>query len=97
MGYNSVVIADSTSRWGEALREISSSMGELPGGEFLLSMINLTFVNSQRVDTQPIWDLDCHPSMNVREECSALAAMIELGVPPLSAQSPLQGETSVTP
>ncbi len=33
MGLNAVVIADSTSRWAEALREISSRMRELPAEE----------------------------------------------------------------
>ncbi len=31
MGYNTLLVADSTSRWAEALREISGSMGEMPG------------------------------------------------------------------
>ncbi|MBO3799059.1 MAG: V-type ATP synthase subunit A [Thermoproteota archaeon] len=33
MGYNVVLIADSTSRWAEALRELSLRMEELPGEE----------------------------------------------------------------
>lgn len=33
MGYHTVVIADSTSRWAEALREFSSRSGELPAEE----------------------------------------------------------------
>jgi V/A-type H+-transporting ATPase subunit A len=33
MGYNVVLITDSTSRWAEALRELSSRMEELPGEE----------------------------------------------------------------
>ncbi|MEA1904144.1 MAG: V-type ATP synthase subunit A [Actinomycetota bacterium] len=32
-GYDIVVLADSTSRWGEALREVSSRLEELPGEE----------------------------------------------------------------
>ena len=31
MGNNVSLLADSTSRWGEALREISTSLGEAPG------------------------------------------------------------------
>lgn len=31
MGYNVSMIADSTSRWAEALREISGNLGETPG------------------------------------------------------------------
>lgn len=33
MGYNVAVLADSTSRWAEALREISSRLEEMPGEE----------------------------------------------------------------
>lgn len=33
MGYNVLFLADSLSRWAEALREISSSLGEMPGEE----------------------------------------------------------------
>jgi V/A-type H+-transporting ATPase subunit A len=33
MGYDVVVLADSTSRWGEALREISGRLEEMPGEE----------------------------------------------------------------
>jgi V/A-type H+/Na+-transporting ATPase subunit A len=33
MGYDAVLIADSTSRWAEALREIASRTGELPAEE----------------------------------------------------------------
>lgn len=33
MGYHAVVIADSTSRWAEALRELASRTGELPAEE----------------------------------------------------------------
>jgi V/A-type H+-transporting ATPase subunit A len=33
MGYDVLVLADSTSRWGEALREISGRLEEMPGEE----------------------------------------------------------------
>jgi V/A-type H+-transporting ATPase subunit A len=33
MGYDVVLLADSTSRWGEALREISGRLEEMPGEE----------------------------------------------------------------
>ncbi len=33
MGYNAAVMADSTSRWAEAMREISSRLEEMPGEE----------------------------------------------------------------
>src|SRR3989449_10386134 len=33
MGYNVALMADSTSRWAEAMREISSRLEEMPGEE----------------------------------------------------------------
>jgi len=33
MGYNVAMMADSTSRWAEALREISGRLAEMPAGE----------------------------------------------------------------
>jgi V/A-type H+-transporting ATPase subunit A len=33
MGYDVIMLADSTSRWGEALREVSSRLEEIPGEE----------------------------------------------------------------
>lgn len=33
MGYHVALLIDSTSRWGEALREVSSRLGEMPGEE----------------------------------------------------------------
>lgn len=35
MGYNVSMMADSTSRWAEALREISGRLAEMPAGRFL--------------------------------------------------------------
>ena len=34
MGYNVAMMADSTSRWAEALREISGRLAEMPAGLF---------------------------------------------------------------
>jgi flagellar biosynthesis/type III secretory pathway ATPase len=39
MGYNVAMMADSTSRWAEALREISGRLAEMPAGWFT-SIIN---------------------------------------------------------
>ena len=33
MGYNTLLMGDSLTRWGEALRETSNRMGEMPGEE----------------------------------------------------------------
>ena len=35
MGYNVAMMADSTSRWAEALREISGRLAEMPAGWYL--------------------------------------------------------------
>ena len=37
MGYNVAMMADSTSRWAEALREISGRLAEMPAGSVILS------------------------------------------------------------
>ena len=34
MGYNVSMMADSTSRWAEALREISGRLAEMPAGTY---------------------------------------------------------------
>ncbi len=34
MGYNVAMMADSTSRWAEALREISGRLAEMPAGSY---------------------------------------------------------------
>ena len=36
MGYHVSMMADSTSRWAEALREISGRLAEMPAGTVLL-------------------------------------------------------------
>lgn len=38
MGYNVSMMADSTSRWAEALREISGRLAEMPAGKFDVSL-----------------------------------------------------------
>lgn len=40
MGYNVSMMADSTSRWAEALREISGRLAEMPAGQRLLVKCN---------------------------------------------------------
>lgn len=37
MGYNVSMMADSTSRWAEALREISGRLAEMPAGKLGVS------------------------------------------------------------
>lgn len=48
MGYDVAVIADSTSRWAEALREMSGRLEEMPGEE----------------GYRPIWSPVCPSFMN---------------------------------
>lgn len=56
MGYHVLLIADSLSRWAEALREISSSLEEIPGEEgyptYLASRLSGFFERSGVVQTE---------------------------------------------
>jgi V/A-type H+-transporting ATPase subunit A len=45
MGYDALVIADSTSRWAEALREIASRTGELPAEEGYPALLGPTLAS----------------------------------------------------
>ncbi len=53
MGYDVVLLADSTSRWGEALREISGRLEEMPGEEgypaYLAARLSEFYERSGRV------------------------------------------------
>jgi V/A-type H+-transporting ATPase subunit A len=53
MGYDVALIADSTSRWGEALREVSGRLEEMPGEEgypaYLLSRLAEFYERGGRV------------------------------------------------
>jgi V/A-type H+-transporting ATPase subunit A len=55
MGYNTAVMADSTSRWAEAMREISGRLEEMPGEEgypaYLASRLAEFYERSGRVVT----------------------------------------------
>jgi V/A-type H+-transporting ATPase subunit A len=60
MGYHVAVMADSTSRWAEALREISGRLEEMPAEEGFLLIYQVAFPNSMNElvmsNTQPsIW------------------------------------------
>jgi len=46
MGYNVAMMADSTSRWAEALREISGRLAEMPAG----SIPKLCFLDKFSID-----------------------------------------------
>jgi V/A-type H+/Na+-transporting ATPase subunit A len=56
MGYDVLVLADSTSRWGEALREVSSRLEEIPGEEgypaYLASRLSEFYERAGRVSCQ---------------------------------------------
>ncbi|MEC7365389.1 MAG: V-type ATP synthase subunit A [Candidatus Thermoplasmatota archaeon] len=55
MGYNVALMADSTSRWAEAMREISSRLEEMPGAEgypaYLSSRLAEFYERAGRVET----------------------------------------------
>lgn len=49
MGYNVSMMADSTSRWAEALREISGRLAEMPAGKFMMGVADFhVFVQTLR-------------------------------------------------
>jgi V/A-type H+-transporting ATPase subunit A len=55
MGYDVALMADSTSRWAEAMREISSRLEEMPGEEgypaYLSSRLAEFYERAGRVET----------------------------------------------
>jgi V/A-type H+-transporting ATPase subunit A len=55
MGYNVALVADSTSRWAEALREISSRLGEMPSEKgypaYLAGRVGEFYERAGRVET----------------------------------------------
>lgn len=55
MGYNVLLMVDSTSRWAEALREISGRLEEMPGEEgypaYLASRLSEFYARAGRVET----------------------------------------------
>ncbi len=51
MGYNVSMMADSTSRWAEALREISGRLAEMPAGMFVNVYIPQCFVSGRKCRT----------------------------------------------
>ncbi len=55
MGYNVAMMSDSTSRWGEALREVSGRLEEMPGEEgypaYLATRLATFYERSGRVQT----------------------------------------------
>lgn len=84
MGLHVSMMADSTSRWAEALREISGRLAEMPAGE-KLSIPNVILLSPdmgasitvppralQTVGTPPTWAPAWHPSMSVRGGRAAL-------------------------
>jgi len=67
MGYDVALMADSTSRWGEALREISGRLEEMPGEEgypaYLLSRLAAFYERGGRVTC--LRDDDCTGSVSL--------------------------------
>lgn len=79
MGYHVSMMADSTSRWAEALREISGRLAEMPAGKCGLNVTRYIGVTEtgvmtryscvclylQTADTLLIWAPDLPPFMSV--------------------------------
>lgn len=68
MGYNVSMMADSTSRWAEALREISGRLAEMPAGMCVHDLFNLPFVYTiiiatKKMDFLHIWEHVLPPFM----------------------------------
>ncbi len=67
MGYNVAMMADSTSRWGEALREVSGRLEEMPGEEgypaYLATRLANFYERAGRVDC--LGSEDKHGSVTV--------------------------------
>lgn len=57
MGYNVSMMADSTSRWAEALREISGRLAEMPAGEWSFFFSWCPAMGSLPVDVEPSHDI----------------------------------------
>lgn len=77
MGYNVSMMADSTSRWAEALREISGRLAEMPAGKCGMSVTGCVCVTEtvvvslscvslyvQTAGTLLIWAPGSPPSMS---------------------------------
>lgn len=81
MGMDVAMMADSTSRWAEALREISGRLAEMPAGKWSSDqMINTISINSQIAAILHIWGLVWHRFMNVQ---ARLFVWATLSVPPV--------------
>ena len=79
MGYDVLMLADSTSRWGEALREVSSRLEEIPGEEgypaYLASRIAEFYERAGHVSCLGSGS-DLNPSSNKREGSVSLVGAV---------------------
>ena len=84
MGYDVAVIADSTSRWAEALREMSGRLEEMPGEEgypaYLASRLAQFYERAGRVA--------CLGSEDRRGSLTAVGAVSPAGRRPVRARGP---------
>lgn len=88
MGYNVSMMADSTSRWAEALREISGRLAEMPAGQNSLLNLDLFslyvkfyllawLVSIQKMVSLHTWELDWLPFMRELDVSFVVAVLHE--------------------
>jgi hypothetical protein len=105
MGYNVSMMADSTSRWAEALREISGRLAEMPADRFVLLLVMFTwrcdlqciFWCDLTVVTLHTWELVWLPSTSVLVVSNAKVVLNVRALSPLSVPCPLLVVTSQIP
>lgn len=98
MGYSVAMMADSTSRWGEALREVSGRLEEMPGEEgypaYLATRLAAFYERSGRVI--PLSANVCETRLDepTEQELSYKTASCEGSVTMVGAVSPAGGDMS---
>lgn len=101
MGYSVAMMADSTSRWGEALREVSGRLEEMPGEEgypaYLATRLAAFYERSGRVVplSAQVCALDSEGKVRLAKEAVVSNAMpCEGSVTMVGAVSPAGGDMS---
>lgn len=101
MGYSVAMMADSTSRWGEALREVSGRLEEMPGEEgypaYLATRLAAFYERSGRVVplSAQVCTLDSEGKVRLSDESASSSTMpCEGSVTMVGAVSPAGGDMS---
>lgn len=98
MGYSVAMMADSTSRWGEALREVSGRLEEMPGEEgypaYLATRLAAFYERSGRVIPLSANVCETRIGEPTEQELSYKTASCEGSVTMVGAVSPAGGDMS---